>query len=153
MGKFLNKNAYIQVALMSTSFCESARNAFFLILRNAARFGVLGMLGAVIHRVGKLFIMMITGALGFLILQSIYPDINMPVVLVLLYAFVGFQIGSLFMNVFGLAVDTTLQCFIATEEMGISKDHIPGKLQKFVEESVNKASSYQFQGAVADAIS
>lgn len=43
--KFLNKNAYIQTALMSTSFCESARNAFFLILRNGGRFLALGSIG------------------------------------------------------------------------------------------------------------
>merc|ERR1712146_519946 len=36
--KFLNKNAYIQIALLGKPFCTSARAAFWLILRNAARF-------------------------------------------------------------------------------------------------------------------
>jgi hypothetical protein len=38
--KYLNKNAYIQVALLGTNFCTSAKVAFSLILRNFARFGV-----------------------------------------------------------------------------------------------------------------
>jgi hypothetical protein len=31
--KFLNKNAYIQTAIFGSSFCTSAKEAFFLILR------------------------------------------------------------------------------------------------------------------------
>merc|ERR1719327_26038 len=68
--KFLNKNAYIQVALMGTNFCVSAKNAFFLILRNAVRFGVLGSLGFVVHFTGKLLITAATAILGFLILEA-----------------------------------------------------------------------------------
>ena len=35
--RFINKNAYIQTAIFGTGFCTSAKEAFFLILRNAAR--------------------------------------------------------------------------------------------------------------------
>ena len=31
--RFLNKNAYIQTAIFGSSFCTSAKEAFFLILR------------------------------------------------------------------------------------------------------------------------
>lgn len=34
--RFLNKNAYIQTAIFGSSFCTSAREAFFLILRYVA---------------------------------------------------------------------------------------------------------------------
>ncbi|CAN0388104.1 unnamed protein product, partial [Ectocarpus sp. 13 AM-2016] len=37
--KFINKNAYIQVAIFSTSFCRSSKNAFWLIARNLGRVG------------------------------------------------------------------------------------------------------------------
>ena len=40
------RNAYIQIALMGTNFCVSAKKAFFLILRNAFRFGTVAILGA-----------------------------------------------------------------------------------------------------------
>ena len=39
------RNAYIQIALMGTNFCTSAKKAFFLILRNAFRFGTVAILG------------------------------------------------------------------------------------------------------------
>ncbi len=35
--RFLNKNAYIQTAIFGSSFCTSAREAFFLILRYVTR--------------------------------------------------------------------------------------------------------------------
>merc|ERR1740121_504425 len=91
--KFLNKNAYIQVALMGTSFCTSAKNAFFLILRNAARFGVLGGLGSVIHFIGKLFILVATGLLGFLMLEAMHPEIESPYILIAIYCVIGFFSG------------------------------------------------------------
>ncbi|PNI51559.1 SLC44A2 isoform 6, partial [Pan troglodytes] len=35
--KFLNRNAYIMIAIYGTNFCTSARNAFFLLMRNIIR--------------------------------------------------------------------------------------------------------------------
>ena len=35
--KFLNKNAYIQIALLGKKFCYAAKDAFWLIFRNALR--------------------------------------------------------------------------------------------------------------------
>ena len=39
--KFLNKNAYIEVAVYGKNFCVSAKNAFFLLMRNILRVAVL----------------------------------------------------------------------------------------------------------------
>merc|ERR1711920_813195 len=140
--KFLNKNAYIQVALMATNFCTSAKNAFWLIARNAVRFGVLGSLGFIVHFIGKYLIMSATAVLGFLILQEMHADVSaVPVTCVLVYCVIGYSMGVLFMNVFGLAVDATLQCFIATEEMGIDSSFIPAKLKKFVTDHADKGDS------------
>ena len=38
--KFLNRNAFVQVALHSTNFCSSAMNAFLLVLKNSGTFFV-----------------------------------------------------------------------------------------------------------------
>eukprot|EP00913_Durusdinium_trenchii_P015843 g14889.t1 len=119
--KFLNKNAYIQVALMGTNFCTSAKNAFQLILRNMVRFGVVAILGTVIHYIGWTVITVGTAAVGYVIFQAFHPDadILMPM---FTYVATGYMVAHLFMNVFGLGVDTSLQCFIAAEEMGVWKD-------------------------------
>jgi hypothetical protein len=128
--KFLNKNAYIQVAIMGTNFCVSAKNAFMLITRNFLRFGVVATLGSIIHFLGFIFIMVFTCLLGYFILQGLHPDVY-PVVPVIMYVVVSYLVAKLYMNVFGLAVDTTLQCFIATEEMGGDEDFVPGPMKMF----------------------
>ncbi|CAE8725909.1 unnamed protein product, partial [Polarella glacialis] len=117
--KFLNKNAYIQVAIMGTNFCTSAKNAFSLITRNMLRFGVVAILGSVVHAIGFTFIVVTTTGLGYLILQAMEPDIS-PTFPVLSYLLCGYLMAMLFMNIFSMAVDTSLQCFIAAEEMGVA---------------------------------
>merc|ERR1712222_247637 len=72
--RFLNKNAYIQCAILGTNFCVSAKNAFFLILRNITRFGTVTMLGSVVHLLGTVFIMVITTAIGYIILSLVHPE-------------------------------------------------------------------------------
>lgn len=131
--KFLNKNAYIQVAILGTSFCTSAKNAFQLITRNFARFGVLATLGSVIYLLGFVFIMVFTSVLGYFVLLGLHPDIS-PIVPVIMYVIVSYVAAKLYMNVFGLAVDTMLQCFIATEEMGGDSDFVPSPLRAFVKD-------------------
>lgn len=46
--------------------------------------------------------------------------------------------AQLFMNVFGLGVDTSLQCFIAAEEMGVSQEYVPAELKHLVESNPGK---------------
>jgi hypothetical protein len=36
--RFLNKNAYIGIAIYGKNFCKAAKDAFFLLLRNALRY-------------------------------------------------------------------------------------------------------------------
>jgi len=129
--KFLNKNAYIQVAIMGTNFCTSAKTAFYLILRNVARFGTLAILGGIIHFIGFCFIIVVTVLLGYFLVQELHPEIA-PLLPVLSHAAVGYLIAKLYMNVFGLSVDTLLQCFIAAEEMEDVDTFVPKPLLALV---------------------
>eukprot|EP00929_Paragymnodinium_shiwhaense_P118702 TRINITY_DN90621_c0_g1_i1.p1 TRINITY_DN90621_c0_g1~~TRINITY_DN90621_c0_g1_i1.p1 ORF type:complete len:959 (+),score=236.38 TRINITY_DN90621_c0_g1_i1:167-3043(+) len=118
---FLNKNAYIQIALLGTNFCTSAKAAFFLIMRNALRFGTVCTLSSIIHSIGFAFIIISVSVVGYLVLITVHPSVS-PVAPMLVYVSVGYMAGKLYMNVFGLAVDTALQCFIIVEEMGDAAD-------------------------------
>mmetsp|Transcript_59842 Transcript_59842/g.142551 ORF Transcript_59842/g.142551 Transcript_59842/m.142551 type:complete len:923 (-) Transcript_59842:163-2931(-) len=129
--KFLNKNAYIQVALVGTNFCVSAKNAFMLILRNFVRFGTVAILGNITRLLGLVFIVSATAVLGYFILQALHPELS-PGVPVFVYVVIGYVIAKLYMNVFGLAVDTMLQCYIATEELGGDNGFVPGPLKGFL---------------------
>jgi hypothetical protein len=51
--KFLNKNAYIQVAIHGYSFCKACRSAFFLILRNILRVAAVNMVSGFVLALGK----------------------------------------------------------------------------------------------------
>lgn len=139
--KFLNKNAYIQVALRGTNFCTSAKNAFSLLTRNCVRFGSLAVLGWCIRLLGSVCIVAATGLAGYFSLQAMYPEAY-PVIPVLIFLSVGYVVGKLTMNVFALALDTTMHCFIITEEMHHREgDFVPAALRKFVREQDLKSDS------------
>jgi len=134
--QYLNKNAYIQIALMGTNFCTSAKKAFFLILRNAIRFGTVAILGAVIEKIGLFFITGLTTGLGYMIFSAMHPDLA-PVVPVFIYFMLGYVVARLFTSVFSMAVDTTLQCFLACEEMELAvagpEGFVPGPLESWLD--------------------
>jgi hypothetical protein len=119
--KFITKNAYIQVALTSKNFCRSAFNAFMLIIKNAARFGVTGSIGCIFMFLGKLFIICSTVLICYLMLtewKEISEEISTPYAPCFVAGLIGYVIGSVFMSVFSFASDTILQCFLLDEELG-----------------------------------
>merc|ERR1719405_411517 len=67
--KFLNKNAYIQIAILGKSFCSSAKAAFWLILRNAATISICAMIAPFVKKFGVLFIMVFTTYFGYQLLN------------------------------------------------------------------------------------
>lgn len=80
--KFLNKNAYIQIALTGKNFCRSAWNAFSLILRNPLKFGVVGGLGEVFIMIGKIIISASTTLICYLIITRVEKyktELNSPI--------------------------------------------------------------------------
>ncbi|XP_032128883.1 choline transporter-like protein 2 isoform X2 [Sapajus apella] len=81
--KFLNRNAYIMIAIYGTNFCTSARNAFFLLMRNIIRVAVLDKVTDFLFLLGKLLIVGSVGILAFFffthrirIVQDTAPPLN-----------------------------------------------------------------------------
>mmetsp|Transcript_2356 Transcript_2356/g.5416 ORF Transcript_2356/g.5416 Transcript_2356/m.5416 type:complete len:931 (+) Transcript_2356:71-2863(+) len=126
--RFLNKNAYIQVALRGTNFCTSAKKSWEIITANMLRFGTVAVLGRVINRIGILFIITGTTVAGYFVLKAMHPSIS-PIVPIILYIITSYILGKLFMSVFGMAVDTCLQCVIAAEAMAHDGSFVPQKLK------------------------
>merc|ERR1712194_301898 len=95
-----------------------------------------------INKIGFLAIMSGTGVLGYLIVREMHPEIS-PLMPVISYVFVSYIVAKLYMNVFGLAVDTSLQCFLACEEMRAHSREfdptpfVPQELQDFITEKVD----------------
>jgi choline transporter-like protein 2/4/5 len=116
--KFLNKNAYIQTAIFGYSFCTAARKAFFLILRNILRISAVAIVSEFVLIIGKLFITISATFLGYYYMNSnMMDELNglwCPLLLIILMAYVT---SEMFNEVFGMAIWTILQCFVADEEM------------------------------------
>lgn len=118
--RFLNKNAYIQIALTSENFCTSARAGFFLFLRNMGRFGFTAGIGEIFTLMGKLAITAISTAAGYFYLTrkaGVKDTISSPIAPTICCAIASYIIASVFMEVYGLAIDAILQCFLCDEEL------------------------------------
>uniref|UniRef100_A0A672QNL0 Choline transporter-like protein n=1 Tax=Sinocyclocheilus grahami TaxID=75366 RepID=A0A672QNL0_SINGR len=85
--KFLNRNAYIMVAIYGKNFCRSARDAFFLLMRNVIRVVVLDKVTDFILFLGKLLIVGLTVLVG------------------------SYLIAHGFFSVYAMCVDTLFLCF------------------------------------------
>merc|ERR1711920_203699 len=72
--EYINKLAYIQIALLGTNFCTSAKKAFYLLLRNAVRFASVAVLGSAIDFIGWVCIMVATAFLGYDIQTALHPE-------------------------------------------------------------------------------
>mmetsp|Transcript_44743 Transcript_44743/g.140297 ORF Transcript_44743/g.140297 Transcript_44743/m.140297 type:complete len:636 (-) Transcript_44743:141-2048(-) len=116
--KFLNKNAYIQTAIFGTSFCASAKAAFFLILRNAARVFAVTAVGGFVILIGKVLIVGVACGGAYFLMDTIYGDQLTGLILPTLFVFISsWFVADMFLEIYGMAVSALLQCFVADEEM------------------------------------
>jgi hypothetical protein len=146
--KFLNKNAYIQIAILGKKFCWAAKDAFWLIFRNAMRIAICAMIAPFVKRFGVLFVMVFTTFVGYQLLNVVFDDLSSPVGPCLVFLLIGNMVGRLVMGVFGMAVDTALQCFVMDEELnGTVGDHTPPQLKQFLAD--NKDAVTKDAGKVA----
>ncbi|GAU97770.1 hypothetical protein RvY_09007 [Ramazzottius varieornatus] len=121
--KFINKNAYIMVAIYGKNFLWSAREAFSLLMRNILRVFVLDKVTDFLLFLGKITIVTAIGIFaahffngGF---NSIAPAaLNSPkqmnyIAVPIITVIVGsFMITSAFFGVYSMAVDTLFLCFL-----------------------------------------
>ena len=150
--KFITNSAYIVCAMYGGGFCRSTKKAFKLILKNAARVATLKMISTFLMILGKVVIAATCGFLGFLWIDN-DPQYQPPpdgdgealssvLLPVIVCTFVAFMVGSAFIGVYSMAIDTIMLCFL--EDMAINdgtKDkpyYADGKLKKFVEAHSDK---------------
>ena len=68
--KFLNRNAYIMCAVSGKNFCSSAKDAFFLLLRNVARLAVLTGVTNSLMFLSKIVVVGLCAALSYIIFSG-----------------------------------------------------------------------------------
>ena len=72
--KFLNKHAYVEVAMRSSCFCVSAVNGAKVVLTNSLRFGVLHGLGEIIMNIAVFFIVVSGTYFGYIMIRIFGPE-------------------------------------------------------------------------------
>ncbi|KAJ8001745.1 hypothetical protein DPEC_G00172630 [Dallia pectoralis] len=117
--KFLNRNAYIMVAIYGKSFCTSARDAFFLLMRNIVRVAVLDKVTDFLLFLGKLLIVGIVGIFSFFFfsgriksVEQVAPPLNYYWVPILTVVVGSYLIAHGFFSVYAMCVDTLFLCFL-----------------------------------------
>ncbi|XP_026997255.1 choline transporter-like protein 2 isoform X1 [Tachysurus fulvidraco] len=114
--KFINRNAYIMVAIYGKNFCTAARDAFFLLMRNMIRVAVLDKVTDFLLFLGKLLIVGIVGVLSFFFFSGrakveVVPNLNYYWVPMLTIMVGSYLIAHGFFSVYAMCVDTLFLCF------------------------------------------
>lgn len=118
MVKFLNRNAYIMIALYGKNFCASTRDAFYLLMRNILKVAVTDEVTHFILLLGKILVSGIVGVLAFLLfterLQEIVEGpttLNYYWVPFLTLVLGSYLIAHGFFSVYSMCVETIFICF------------------------------------------
>ena len=133
--EFINKHAYIMIAIKGDCFCVAAWEGFALAVRNLGRFSVLTLLGKLFSYIGTLFITASSGIIGYLVINNygfLSEEIDSSFLPVFCMVMVGLIIGLVTMDVFGMSADTLLYCFLIDEEINKGQPKAMPELQKFM---------------------
>uniref|UniRef100_A0A4W5NB84 Choline transporter-like protein n=1 Tax=Hucho hucho TaxID=62062 RepID=A0A4W5NB84_9TELE len=111
--KFMNRNAYIMIAIYGKGFCMSARDAFCLLMRNVVRVAVLDRVTDFLLFLGKVLIAGSVGVIAFFFLthkipifQEEVPTLHYYWVPLLTVIFGSYLIAHGFFSVYAMCVDT-----------------------------------------------
>uniref|UniRef100_A0A8D0GD73 Choline transporter-like protein n=2 Tax=Sphenodon punctatus TaxID=8508 RepID=A0A8D0GD73_SPHPU len=145
--KFLNRNAYIMIAVYGTNFCTSARNAFFLLMRNIIRVAVLDKVTDFLFFLGKLLIVGSVGILAFFfftqkikLVQDVAPPLNYYWVPILTVIVGSYLIAHGFFSVYGMCVDTLFLCFLEDLERNDGSTEKPYYMSADLKELMKKTN-------------
>uniref|UniRef100_A0A4W5NTA9 Choline transporter-like protein n=1 Tax=Hucho hucho TaxID=62062 RepID=A0A4W5NTA9_9TELE len=145
--KFLNRNAYIMIAVYGKNFCVSAKNAFMLLMRNIVRVVVLDKVTDLLLFFGKLLVVGGVGVLAFFFFSGRIrlPGSNfrtemlnyywMPIIVVVVGAYL---IAHGFFSVYNMCVDTLFLCFLEDLERHDGTMQKPYYMSKNLMKILNK---------------
>jgi len=131
--KFMNKNAYIQVALHNVSFCNGAKQSFWLIAHNARRFTVVSMTGSILSFLGKGIVTTACFFLTQILTKAMAPEVEMVFIPAAIVGIFAYMISTIFLSVYDFAALTILHCFCLDEQQGTGTRNTPDGLKSFLE--------------------
>ncbi|XP_069093290.1 choline transporter-like protein 4 isoform X1 [Pleurodeles waltl] len=145
--KFLNRNAYIMIAVYGKNFCVSAKNAFKLLMRNIVRVVVLDKVTDLLIFFGKLLVVGGVGVFAFFFFTDRIPikdqtfqspRLNyywIPILTVIVGSYI---IAQGFFSVYNMCVDTLFLCFLEDLERNDGSQEKPYYMPKSLMSILNK---------------
>ncbi|MFT7811329.1 choline transporter-like protein 4 isoform X1, partial [Arapaima gigas] len=145
--KFINRNAYIMIAIYGKNFCVSAKNAFSLLMRNIVRVVVLDKVTDLLLLFGKLLVVGGVGVLAFFFFSGRiqlpnntfnYAALNyywVPIITVIVGSYL---IAHGFFSVYSMCVDTLFLCFLEDLERNDGTPQKPYYMSKNLMKILNK---------------
>ncbi|XP_059196901.1 choline transporter-like protein 5-B isoform X2 [Centropristis striata] len=145
--KFINRNAYIMIAIYGKNFCTSSKDAFFLLMRNVIRVAVLDKVTDFLLFLGKLLISGSVGVLAFFfftrkipVIQEEVPSLNYYWVPLLTVIFGSYMIAHGFFNVYAMCVDTLFLCFLWDLEVNDGSPDRPFYMNRTLKRILSKSN-------------
>ena len=119
--RYLNRNAYIYMAISSESFCPSALHSFLLILKNAAKFAFVEGLSDAFMFIAKIFIAISTTVIGYYLIPLMTQIAVDPVLPTFVIFFFAYFVACKFISIFDTSANTILQCYLF--DLDLAKHH------------------------------
>lgn len=156
--KFLNKNAYIMIAIHGKNFCTSAKKAFSMIMRNALRTVIVDKVTDLIMFLSKLMVTAAVGITAFYWAQGKIPFIpgteiprfNYYLAPVAIIIIGSYFIASCFFSVYEMAVDTIFLCFVEDTERNDGSNDRPYYMNKELMKILGKKNNKLLDGNNTD---
>ncbi|CAJ1083219.1 choline transporter-like protein 4 [Xyrichtys novacula] len=157
--KFLNRNAYIMIAIYGKNFCVSAKNAFKLLMRNIIRVVVLDKVTDLLLFFGKLLVVGGMGVLSFFFFSGriLLPGdtfrtetLNyywMPIITVV---FGSYLVAHGFFSVYNMCVDTLFLCFLEDLERNDGSQQKPYYMSRNLMKILSKSNKTPKRGRNKD---
>ena len=133
--EYINKHAYMQIALKGDSFCVAAWEGFGLIIRNLGRFSALTMIGGLFTTIGTIFISVASTIIGYFVITKVpqfSDELNSCILPVVVFFIIGLTIGMTTMSIFGISGDALMHSFLLDEELNKGQAKAFPELQKFM---------------------
>lgn len=140
--KYVNKNAYIQIAVNGYSYCKAARKAFTLIAGNFLRLFVLSNVIDLFIFLGKLGVSAVAAMVTLKLVESeVSSSVSTYVVPTFISFFIAYFIATVFFSVLSLATSTIFVCFCEDCTINDGSPEKPYAMPKALEQFTDKHSA------------
>jgi len=136
---FINKNAYIDMAITSHNFCDAAKQAVQMIVELGGAMAILNGATFVFTVFGALLITLASGALAYVAAAhgafagtESEASTECPLAPMIVSMLIGCLVALDFMNVFDMASDTLLYCYGVDLHSGKGGYTAPAALKELV---------------------